>query len=77
MNCKQAVYKSFEAADMRKFRKHVEKLKGKWLVTVDDSPLNRELFSDCTIEPVKTKNRLANNRTHAALEFGELLITPK
>ena len=77
MNCKQAAYKSWDAADMRKFRKHVEKLKGKWLVTVDDSPLNRELFSDCCIEPVKTKNRLANNRTHAALEFGELIIEPK
>lgn len=77
MNCAQAAYKSWDAADMRKFRKHIEKLQGKWLVTVDDSPLNRDLFSDCSIEAVKTKNRLANNRTHAALEFGELIIAPK
>lgn len=77
VDCTSAAYPSWTHADMKKFRKHVEKLQGKWIATVNDSPLNRELFSDCNVEPVKTKNRLANNRTHAALEFGELIIEPK
>lgn len=77
MNCQQAAYHSFTEADMRQFRKRVEKLKGKFIVTVDDSPLNRDLFSDCHIEPVVTRNRLANNRTHAEATFGELIIEPK
>jgi DNA adenine methylase len=62
---------------MREFRRRVEKLKGKWLVTIDDSPLNRELFSDCNLEPVVTQNRLCNSRTHGDVKFGELIITPK
>lgn len=77
MNCKQAAYKSFSESDMRQFRRRVEKLKGQWIVTVDDSPLNRELFSDCSIEPVVTRNQLANGRTHAKATFGELIITPQ
>ena len=77
LNCKQAAYSSFTDADMRLFRKRVEKLEGKWIITVDDSPLNRDLFSDCAIEAVTTRNRLANNRTHADATFGELIIEPK
>jgi DNA adenine methylase len=77
MNCKQAAYQSFSESDMRPFRRRVEKLKGKWIVTVDDSPLNRTLFSDCKIEPVVTRNRLANNRTDPDATFGELIIEPK
>jgi DNA adenine methylase len=70
-------YSGFTEADMRGLRKRVEKLKGRWLVTLDDSKLNRELFSDCAIRSLTAKNRLCNNRTHNAVRFGELIITPK
>jgi DNA adenine methylase len=77
LNCQQAAYSSWSEADMRQFRKRVEKLRGKWIVTVDDSAFNRELFADCKVERVVTRNRLTNNRTHAGATFGELLIEPK
>lgn len=69
-------YAGFSAADMRGLRKRIEKLKGKWLLTVDDSPLNRELFSDCALKALTAQNRLCNNRTHSEVRFGELIITP-
>jgi DNA adenine methylase len=77
LNAATAAYRGWTEKDMRQFRRNVEKLKGNWLITVDDSPLNRDLFSDCSIEAVRTQNRLCNVRTHGDTKFGELIITPK
>lgn len=70
-------YQGFSKEDMRALRKRVEKLKGKWLLTLDDSSFNRELFSDCAIKSLSAQNRMCNNRTHSNVRFGELIITPK
>jgi DNA adenine methylase len=70
-------YQGFSEVDLRGLRKRVEKLKGKWMVTLDDSKLNRELFSDCAIKAISAQNRLCNNKTHSNVRFGELIITPK
>jgi DNA adenine methylase len=77
LNADTEAYQGWSADQLRQFRRQVEKLQGKWIVTVDDSPLNRDLFSDCTLLAVKTQNRLCNNRTHSHTQFGELVITPK
>lgn len=77
LNADTGSYKGWTEEQLREMRKRVGKLKGQWLVTVDDSPLNRDLFSDCQIEAVTSQNRLCNNRTHSQVRFGELIITPK
>lgn len=51
--------------------------KGRWIVTVNDSALTRDLFSDCALTEVSSQNRLCNNRTHSQVRFGELIITPQ
>lgn len=70
-------YDGFSQADMTQFRARVDRLQGSWIVTINDSPANRSLFSDCRIRPVATANRLRNNRTTTAATFGELIITPR
>jgi DNA adenine methylase len=77
LNAPTKAYNGFSEAQMRELRKRVGRLKGKWIVTVDDSPLNRELFSDCELRAVSSQNRLCNNRTHSHVRFGELIITGK
>ena len=77
LNAQPAAYSGWTEKQMREFRRQIEKLKGKWIVTVDDSPLNRDLFSDCNLQAVSTRNRLCNGRTHSAVRFGELIITPE
>jgi DNA adenine methylase len=77
LNSQTSAYKGWTEKDMRQFRRKVDKLQGQFLITVDDSPFNRDLFSDCNIESVSTQNRLCNVRTHGDLKFGELIITPK
>ena len=77
LNAQVEAYNGWSEKQMRQFRREVGRLKGKWIVTVDDSPLNRELFSDCHIISVSTRNRLCNGRTHSQVRFGELIICPK
>jgi DNA adenine methylase len=77
LNAPTDAYQGFSAEQMKEFRGQVGRLQGRWLVTVDDSPLNRQLFSGCNIRSVNSQNRLCNNRTHSDVRFGELLITPQ
>ena len=71
------IYRGWTESEMKAFRARLRTLKGTWLVTVDDSPLNRELWSDCHVEAVSTPNGCLNNRTDAGSRFGELIIRPK
>jgi DNA adenine methylase len=77
VNAPTGAYDGFSEEQMRDLRKRVEKLQGRWIVTVNDSALTRDLFSDCALTEVSSQNRLCNNRTHSQVRFGELIITPQ
>jgi DNA adenine methylase len=68
-------YDGFSQEDMNVLRGRLDRLQGRWLLTVNDSPDNRRLFSDCNVRATATSNRLRNNRTTTAATFGELIIT--
>jgi DNA adenine methylase len=70
-------YRGWNEEEMAAFRKRVNRLKGEWIVTVDDSPFNRDLFRDCQVEAVQSHNRCVNTRKYPDKKFGELIITPK
>lgn len=76
LNKPTGAYEGWTEAQMRELRRQVARLKGQWIVTVDDSELNRELFSDCHLRAVSTKSGLVNNATSPKAHFGELIITP-
>jgi DNA adenine methylase len=69
-------YDGWTEEQMAEFGKQVLKLRGHFIVTVDDSPFNRHLFRSCEIEAVVTKNKRGNQRTNPNSTFGELIITP-
>lgn len=69
-------YQGWSRKEMASFAAQTQALKGKWIVTVNDSEFTREVFKGCTIRSVTTQNRLANNRTHSQAKFGELIVTP-
>jgi len=68
-------YEGWTEKQLREFARDVRRLKGKWIVTLDDCELNRQLFAGCQIEAVSTQNRSVNHRTHGDQRFGELIIT--
>ena len=61
--------------ELRTFRSRVEKLQGRWIVTLDDSPFNREFFAGCRIKAVQTKNGCVNNRKLPNRHFSEIIGT--
>ncbi len=67
-------YAPWTQADMNLLRTRLDRLQGRWLLTINDSPENRRLFSDCPTKPVQTRNNRANKRTAAGAIFGELII---
>jgi len=76
-NATNRAYQGWDEKQLTTFRREVGKLKGKWIVTLNDSPLTRELFSGCNLIPIVSENRAVNRRTHADKKFGEIIITPK
>jgi DNA adenine methylase len=76
-NATNGAYAGWDQAQMRKFRRSVGRLQGKWIVTLNDSDFTRSLFGGCEIKPVTTINRAVNCRTHGKQTFGEIIITPK
>lgn len=69
-------YAPWKQEDMVQLRSRLDRLQGRWLLTVNDSVENRKLFDDCQVKPVVTRNRRTNVRTHADATFGELIIQP-
>lgn len=77
LNAKVEAYDGWDEKQLTTFRRNLDKLKGKFIVTLDDSSFNRELFSDCNITAVVSQNKCVNNRTHGSQTFGEIIITAK
>lgn len=69
-------YAGWTQAQMDEFRTRVGKLKGYWIVTINDSETNRALFKGCKLKPVQTVNRCVNHGITPIKTFGELIITP-
>lgn len=70
-------YEAWTDEAMTAFAARVMDLKGDWLVTVNDSPLNRSLFSRHVIKPVVTPSGAVNRKLKPGATFGELIITRK
>jgi DNA adenine methylase len=69
-------YEGWQQSDVVTLRGRLDRLTGRWLLTINDSPENRKLFSDCKVKPVKTRNQRVNRRTDGESTFGELIISP-
>ena len=76
-NATNGAYDGWDEKRLTTFRREVGRLKGSWIVTLNDSPFTRSLFRGCNLRPVVSRNRALNVRTHAEQTFGELIITPK
>lgn len=73
LNSKAKNYRGWSEIEMHQFAAEVKALQSRWIVTVDDSPLNRELWKDYHFVSVATHNG-AVNRAKVNTTFGELII---
>lgn len=70
-------YAGWKQEQIEELRARLDALKGRWLLTINDSPLTRKLFSDCKVEAVRTQNGSVNRSRLPKADFGELIIEPK
>jgi len=61
---------------MKAFSKTVKGLKGKWIVTINDTPDNRSLIEGCPIQSLSTAGGCSNSRTDGPTRnrFHEIII---
>ena len=75
LDAKPQTYRGWSADELREFAARVKKLRGSWIVTLDDSPLNRELFKGYPFIATTSRNGCHNQKNaHNQKMFGELII---
>lgn len=67
-------YRAWGASDVAKLREALARLRGKWIVTLNDCEANRVAFKGCTIRAVTTAAAMSN-KGQASRRFGEIIIT--
>ena len=67
-------YPGWNDFEMATFAGEVKKLKSRWIVTVDDSAFNRDLWRGYSIQAVSTRNGSVNQAVVQGARFGELII---
>jgi DNA adenine methylase len=71
------IYEGWNEEQMRTFAALVREIRGLWLVTVNDSPVTREIFSGFRLRTSALDNKLASARLKTKVIMRELLITPR
>jgi DNA adenine methylase len=72
--CKADVYDEWTNTDVQILRDRLFALKGRWLLTLNDTPAIRAIFSGCEVVPV-ARARGINNKSGAKV-YHELIIRP-
>ena len=72
--CDAGMYAAWTVADVMSFRERLNRLKGRWIVTLNDAPEIRRIFSDCQITVVERAQGISQAKKKV---YRELVITPQ
>jgi len=75
-DCDAGMYSTWTETDIRRLHERVTALRGRWLVTLNDSPAIRQIFAGCEIRSVARARGIRNAGPGAPL-YRELVITPR
>lgn len=75
LNATPGVYEGWSEEQMTAFADVVEQIKGRWIITVDDSPGTRRIFGKYRLRALKLDNKLATLRLGKSPPLRELIIT--
>lgn len=69
-------YNAWSMDDVQELRDRLESVKGRWIVTLNDSPENRAVFKGCRIVTTTTAAAMRKRtRGQERARFGEIIIT--
>jgi DNA adenine methylase len=69
-------YSAWQDSDVIALRQRLDRLRGKWLLTLNDSPAIRGIFHDCRLKAV-SRARGIDNRAGETTIYKELVIAPR
>ena len=74
----EAHYGAWTIDDLANFREQgLDRMRGTWILTIDDTPANRGLFKDCFIKSYTRANGISHKSGGKASEYHELIIRPR
>ncbi len=73
--CKADAYKAWTNTDVQILHDRLFSLKGKWLLTLNDTPAIRAIFNGCEFTPI-ARARGINNKGGPSVIYHELVIRP-
>jgi DNA adenine methylase len=76
LDAQPGAYRGWTREEITGLRQLLPKLKGNWMVTIDDSKFNRDTFKPFRLRGYKVRNGCVNAAKYGAQKFGELIITP-
>ena len=59
---------------MQRLRERLDRLKGKWLVSLNDAPSIRAIFADCRLTAIDRPRGVSQAAGQAAARYRELVI---
>jgi len=74
--CGVTMYEGWTNTDVQILRDRLAKIRGQWMVTLNDTPAIRAIFSGCKLLPVTRPLGINNKGAAAGRSYRELIITP-
>ena len=74
--CDAGMYGTWTEADVLRFRERLARLRGKWMVTLNDTTTIRQIFHGCQIKGITRKRGITAKAGEPAKDYREIIITP-
>ncbi len=74
--CEVRMYGAWTNADVQILRDRLDQVRGKWLLTLNDTPAIRGIFDGCQVQAFSRPRGISNKAGGTAPAFKELLIQP-
>lgn len=74
--CDAGMYGAWTNADVLRLRERLDRLRGRWMVTFNDTPSIRQIFHDCQVKAITRKRGIAIKAGVPAQDYREIIITP-
>ena len=75
-DCQPGAYAVWTYADVQRLKERLDRVRGRWLLTLNDAPAVRDIFAGFDIEVVSRKRGIANRSGQPAPLYRELVIRP-
>ena len=74
--CHQDAYATWTYEQVQVLKTRLDRVKGRWLLTLNDAPAVRDIFAGCEMTAVSRPRGISNQQGQSATAYRELIIRP-